>query len=149
MSSRSRRAPAPGFTLIELLITLAVIGIVAAIAYPSYRDYVIRSSRAAAQTELIELSSVQEKIYLNSNGYTASVTAGYTGTSAGGLGKTSGRTTDGKYTLSLQVAGQSYTLTATPVSGSAQQNDGAFAIASDGSRTCVAPAPRWCTNGAW
>ena len=143
------RARARGVTLIELLLTLAVVGVLVAIAYPSYRDYVIRSSRSAAQTELIELAAVQEKIYLNSNGYTASVTGAYNGTAAGGLGKTRGTTTDGKYALALQLAGQSYTLLATPVSGSTQEADGAFSIASDGTRACVAPAPRWCTNGVW
>lgn len=138
-----------GFSLIELLITLAVLGIVIAVALPSYRDHVVRSSRAAAQTELVELAAVQEKIYLNSNAYTASVTAPYNGTDTGGLGKTSGTTADAKYALTLVRAGQSYTLTATPVAGSTQQNDGAFSIASNGVRACVEPPASWCVKGAW
>ena len=142
----SRKA---GFTLIEILIAVVLIAILAAIAYPSYRDYIVRSSRGAAQSELLELSSVQEKIYLNSNAYSNDVAGAYTGNATGGLGKTGGSSTDGKYTLSLTVAGQSYTLTATPVSGTTQQDDGAFSIASDGSRTCVAPAPKWCVNAVW
>ena len=138
-----------GFTLIEMLVAAALVAILAAIAYPSYRDHVIKASRTAAQNELLELSSVQEKIYLNSNAYTANVESAYTGTAAGGLGRSSAKTTDGKYALALTVVGQSYTLTATPVAGSPQQNDGALSIASDGSRACVAPAPKWCVNGAW
>ena len=58
-----------GFTLIELVVAVAIIGILTAIAFPSYRNYVIRSSRSAAQTELLQLANLQEKIYLNSNGY--------------------------------------------------------------------------------
>ena len=138
-----------GFTLVEVLVAVVLVAILAAIAYPSYRDHVVRSSRSAAQTELVELSSVQEKIYLNSNGYSGSVTGAYNGNAAGGLGKTRGTTNDGKYALTLQLVGQSYTLTATPVSGSTQQADGAFSIASDGARTCGAPVPSWCANAAW
>ena len=138
-----------GFTLIEVLVALVLVAILAAIAYPSYREHLVRSSRSAAQTELVELSSMQEKIYLNSNGYSSSVTGAYNGTAAGGLGKTRGTTNDGKYTFTLQLAGQSYTLTATPVSGGTQHADGAFSIASDGSRACVAPVATWCTNAAW
>ena len=140
---------AAGFTLIEILIALALVAILTTVAYPSYRDYVVRSSRSAAQTELLELSSVQEKISLNANAYSGDVAAAYNGTATGGLGKTSGRTDDGKYALALAGVGQTYTLTATPVGGTTQQNDGAFSIGSDGSRACVAPAAKWCVNGGW
>lgn len=138
-----------GFTLIEVMVVVVIIAILAAIAYPSYRDHIIRSSRSAAQTELLELSSVEEKIYLNANAYSGDVAGAYNGNSSGGLGKTSGKTDDGKYTLTLVTAGQSYTLTATPVAGSIQQNDGAFSISSDASRLCVAPVAKWCTNSGW
>lgn len=139
---------ARGFTLIEIMIALVLLSILVAIAYPSYRDYVIRASRAAAQEEVLQLSSVQEKIYLNSNGYSNDVTGAYNGNATGGLGKTSGRTSDAKYDLSMVAAGQSYILTATPVAGSMQQNDGAFSVASDGTRTCTTPS-RWCVNSTW
>jgi type IV pilus assembly protein PilE len=141
---------ARGLTLIELMIALAIVGVLAAIAYPSYRDHIVRASRVAAQGELLELSSIQEKIYLNSNAYSADVTAAYNGTAAGGLGKTSGKSDDGKYAIALSaVTGQSYTLTATPVAGTPQASDGAFSISSTGARTCSTPAPAWCKNGVW
>lgn len=123
-----------GFSLIELLVAVVIVGILAAIAMPSYRNYVVRGSRAAAQTELLEMASLQEKIYLNSNAYTASVTAAYNGTTAGGLGRTSGQTPDGKYTLVLSGVGQTYTLTATPVAGSTQVGDGCLTIRENGLR---------------
>ncbi|MEW6314684.1 MAG: type IV pilin protein [Pseudomonadota bacterium] len=125
-----------GFTLVELMIVVVIIGILATIGYPSYRNYIVRASREAAQAELLELASLQEKIYLNSNAYAFSVTANYNGTSAGGLGVTSGKTRDGKYTLALDIVtpSQSYTLTATPVAGTTQGGDGNISIASDGSR---------------
>src|SRR5665647_2167849 len=88
-----------GFTLIEMMIVVAIVGILAAVALPSYRNHIIRATRVQAQTELLELAGLQEKIFLNSNNYAFSVTAAYNGTSAGGLGLTSGQTKDGRYTI--------------------------------------------------
>jgi len=139
-----------GFTLIELLIVVAVIGILSAIAYPNYQDYILRSSRVAAQGELTELSGLQEKIYLNSNAFSASVTAAYNGTSAGGLGRTTGQSQDGKYafTVTPNVSGQTYTLTATPVIASTLATIGVFSITSTGARGCD-NTKTWCSSGSW
>lgn len=125
-----------GFTLIELLVTMIVVTILALLAESSYSQYVVRGSRAAAETELVQLASVQEKIYLNSSAYATDLTAAYTGQAGGGVGRTSGKTNDGKYTITLatDAAGQSYTLTATPISTSTQKNDGAITIDSTGTR---------------
>jgi type IV pilus assembly protein PilE len=141
------RAAARGFSLIELVVALAVIGIISAIAYPSYTRHLVKSSRSAAQNEIQELSAMQEKIYLNANAYSPNLTTAYNGTPAGGLGKTTGATADGKYTIALVSNGQSYTITATPVAGTAQASDGAFSIASDGTRACSAPS--WCPKATW
>ena len=88
-----------GFTLIELLIALAIVAILVRIAFPSYQAYIVRSSRQSAQSELIALANAQEKIFLNSNAYTSSVTSAYTGQSTGGLGVTSGKSKDDRYTI--------------------------------------------------
>ena len=140
---------ARGFTLIEVLIAVVIVAILAAVAYPSYQNYIIRASRAAAQNELTELSSVQEKIFLNANAYTANLATAYDGTATGGLGKTTQRTQDGRYDLTLAATAQSYTLTATPVAGTTQASDGAFSIASTGAKACGTPTPAWCTNSSW
>jgi len=126
-----------GFNLIELMIVIAIVGILSAIAMPSYKAYVIRGARSAAQTELLTLASLEEKIYLNSSAYiftTAKVTTAYTGSTAGGLGVTSGKTTDGKYALALSGSAQLFTITATPVAGTPQVGDGCLTIQENGLR---------------
>lgn len=138
-----------GFSLIELMVAVVIVAILAAIAVPSYSSYVVRGSRAAAQTQLLELAGLQEKIFLNSNAYTPSVAAAYNGTSAGGLGRTDGLTPDGKYTLSLDIVApaQTFTLTATPVAGKSQAGDGTLTISENGQRCWYVGGAAACT--AW
>jgi type IV pilus assembly protein PilE len=123
-----------GFTLIELMIVVVIVGILAAVAIPSYSQYTVKSSREAAETQLMQLAALEEKIFLNSNAYTANMTADYNATATGGLGLTSGLTTDGKYTLTVASAGQTFTITATPVTGKSQANDGNITISDNGQR---------------
>jgi len=116
-------------------MVLGVVAILTAVSYPVYKQHIIRGNREAAKAELVQIAAQQEKIYLNSDAYTSSITANYTGLSSGGLGFTSGKTSNGKYTLSIVTAAQTYTLTATPVSGTVQAGDGNLVVSSDGTRT--------------
>jgi len=102
-----------GFTLVELLIVVAVVAILASIATPMYRDFVVRSHRSDAIIALTEMANLQEKHYSNEMSYTSSLSGiNYSSTSPEGfysLGITTGATVD-------------YTLTATPL-GRQQQDD--------------------------
>ena len=60
-----------GFTLIELMITVAIIGILAAIAYPSYVEHIYRSRRAEAEATLMELAQWMERNYMVNLSYPA------------------------------------------------------------------------------
>jgi len=63
MFRRLTSAKGSGFTLIELLIVVVVIAILATIAFPSYRYYIIKSNRAAAKACLSQLSNYMERYY--------------------------------------------------------------------------------------
>ena len=58
-----------GFTLVELMITVLVVGILATVALPSYKEYIIRSNRAAAQSEMMNIANRQQQFLIADRGY--------------------------------------------------------------------------------
>jgi type IV pilus assembly protein PilE len=104
-----------GITLIELLIAVAIIGILASVAYPSYLSHVSRSNRAEAQRELLHLANLQEQFFVDHRAYTTDMTA---------LGMPADPyvTTSGLYSIDATVAGATFTLTAT-AQGNQESND--------------------------
>jgi type IV pilus assembly protein PilE len=112
-----------GVTLMELMVVMVVVGILAAIAIPSYRQYVIRATRTDAKTELLGLASRLERCFTRTFNYTrmddvpnACVTVPYT-------------MTEGTYTITGNIAAATFTLTATPQAGQADDAlCGAFTI---------------------
>ena len=59
-----------GFTLIELMVVVAIIGILAAVGIPQYRDYVVRSKLAEAYTNLSTLRTQAEQYFQDNRRYT-------------------------------------------------------------------------------
>jgi type IV pilus assembly protein PilE len=68
-----------GVTLLELMIVVVIVGILAAIAYPNYRDFTDRAKRNEAKALLLEIAVNQERFYLQNNRYGNLVELGYGG----------------------------------------------------------------------
>ena len=125
---RQQNNPQGGFTLIELMIVVAVIGILAAIAYPSYTSQIAKGRRADARVQLVSAQQWVEKFYSENYNY-ATDTAGNASTTAFNAQpfSSSPRVGDGNpvYTISLTVAStsQTYTLTAAPITGRPMATD--------------------------
>ncbi|WP_046006674.1 type IV pilin protein [Pseudoalteromonas rubra] len=62
-----------GFTLIEMMITIAILGILASIAYPSYSEYVRRAARAEAAATLLDAANKQEQYFVDNRQYASSL----------------------------------------------------------------------------
>jgi type IV pilus assembly protein PilE len=126
-----------GFTLIELMIVVAVVAILAGVAYPSYRNQVMRSNRVEARNALLQVQVAQEKFFLQFGRYAgaAELTPLPTASPAG-LGIPAS-TPAGNYTIGLPVGG-SATYTAVATAAGAQQNDSdcrTFRIDQTGNKT--------------
>ncbi|TXH61011.1 MAG: prepilin-type N-terminal cleavage/methylation domain-containing protein [Burkholderiaceae bacterium] len=151
LSSRSRKRQPRGFTLIEVMIVVAIIGILAAIAYPSYRDYVIRGALVDATNGLSAARADMERHFQDNRTY-ASV-GGFVspclrvgGIAAGDFTITCTGVLDANnYTLladgnaGTNVAGFRFAVRQDPLLGTIQRTD----LAPTGWPTC---ATRWLTK---
>lgn len=66
-----------GITLMELMIVVVIVGILAAVAYPNYRDFTDRAKRNEAKALLLEIAQNQERFYLQNNRYGTMAELGY------------------------------------------------------------------------
>lgn len=123
-----------GFSLIELMVAVAIVGILAAIAYPSYTRYVTQGKRSAAQSFLYAVANKQEQYLLDNRAYTSTL-ANLTTTPAD---------VSGNYTVAITVgtAPPSYTITATATGAHATADAGCtpLTLTQDGTKS---PAACW------
>lgn len=106
-----------GFTLIELMVAVAIVGILAAIAYPSYVQYTVKSKRAAAESFIMSVANKQEQYMLNARQYATTMAS---------LGVAVPEDVSRNYTITepipVTATPPGYTITAVPI-GSQAAND--------------------------
>ena len=134
----------PGFTLIELMIAVVVLGLLAVIAFPSYRDHVIKAKRAEGRTALLKAAQLQERYFSDQNAYasTAQLKTAMAVTSASIYSGENPSNDKGNYAITVAVPNPplSFTLTATP--------QGSFSDAECGNLTITERGVRcWSTSG--
>lgn len=122
------------YTLLELMMSVVIVAILAAIALPSYRQYIVRTQRKEAQAALQGLAQAMERFYAQSNTYI--------GTDAGSgvpsIFKSTAPLDGGQALYNLRITSATatdFTLEARPIAGTTQANDGKLGLTSTGDRT--------------
>jgi len=137
---------AAGFSLVELMVAVAIIGILVAIAVPSYNQYLIRANKSAAKAVLMEAASRQEQYIVQNRSYFVTTTDN----DFSGLGMTIPSDVQRAYTFTITaptlpvttnsaLSGMpTFQVTATPVAGSLQAGEATLYVNQFGLRMPVA-----------
>jgi len=122
--------PQHGFSLLELMIVVVVIAILAAVVYPNYRESVLKSRRGQAKADLVEMAQILERRHTVQNDY------------RGALPSLSDSSALAHYTFGPEggfaSGSQTFTLTATPTGGQAEDVCGTLSLTNTGQKT---PSP--------
>lgn len=135
MPAQSRVIPARmrrgslGFTLIEMMITVAIIGILAGIAFPSYQEYVRKGRRADTQSFMLDVVARQQHFLLDRRTYAASITEP---PASNGLGMTIPTSVAAYYTVEIATdnatSPPSFVVTGTPSGSQATEKCGTLTV---------------------
>lgn len=131
-NNSSRRCEQRGFTLIELMIVVAVVGILSAIAYPSYAEYIRRGHRAEARAGLLQAAQWMERA--------ATATGTYPLTFPAALQTVP----NNRYDIALVSDGATFTLTAKPKGSQVGDKCGNYTLTNTGLRGTTAGVVTEC-----
>lgn len=127
-----------GFTLIELMVVLAIVAVILAFAYPSYRNQVMKANRSDGMIFILEIADRQERFYSDRGTYTTDITdLGYADTTS----------PDGHYTVAITDDPSNdititYQITATPQGDQVDDTCDSYTFDSLGTRSS-SPAGCW------
>ena len=127
-----------GFTLIEIMIVVAVIGILAAIAFPSYQSQIRKSNRSAAQAVMMDVANKQQ-FYLSSQREYADTLAKLSVSPPNDVT----RWYDVTVTVDPAALPPTFLVTATPKAGTTQVPDGVLTLSSAGTKMRAGDATKW------
>jgi type IV pilus assembly protein PilE len=133
-----------GFTLTELMITVAVVAILVAIAYPTYQGQLRKGNRAAAQSAMLQIADKQAQYLLDARNYAVGPTA------LADLSVTLLPDVATRYAITVKNSANgdttstppTYTIIATPIVNSGQEPDGVLTLTHTGAKT-RAGNPGW------
>jgi type IV pilus assembly protein PilE len=138
-----------GFTLLELLVAMAIVALLAAVAWPGYAAIIQRAQRNDARLALLAIQHAEELHFQRFNRYTSALSAGRTD---GGLGLAD-RSSAGRYALGISTSddGQHYTASATALPQGRQASDpcAVFRIDEIGRRSALDTLGRDNTEVCW
>ena len=126
----SRRAG--GFTLVELVVAVAIIGVLSAIAVPSYMSYTERTHRSAAKAILVETAQFMERHYTNNNTYVGGALV-----SAVSPKGATGSAVRYNITFSAGPAASTFTLQAAPAGRQTSDECGTMTLSNTGAQTAA------------
>lgn len=135
-----------GFTLVELMITVAIVGILAAVAYPSYTSFVAKGNRAEGRAAVMKMLQDQERYFTQRNSYVV-VNTNATGNELKNFSGDS-RATSKYLVTAAACAGstiaQCVEVSAVPQFGSGDPDVGTLTSTSAGARGCSGSKKQLC-----
>ena len=121
-----------GFTLIEVMMAIAIIGILAAIAYPSYTSHMTKSRRSEAQQALMEVASREQQFLLDTRSYASLSTL-----TSSTVGMVISSSVQKYYTIAVDSSTSSFTATAAPFGSQLKDACGTLTLTNTGAKSPI------------
>lgn len=134
-----------GFTLIELLVAVVIVGVLAAIAIPSYTQYTVRAARREAEATMLNLAQMEERFFSNNYAYHEITTAPPTALTDGWSNFSGSSMAKRKYDIDVALIGTTgFTIKAVPSNGFNDAQCGTLTLDNMGNKGSSPGSPASC-----